>query len=656
MAAQKKFIQSPNPVKDPNLKGLKAQPRGGRRTTNALKDEALKLLQKGHQRADVLEYLGRTTSTWAYWRRSDPEFAKAVDRIVAMRERKNKPGSKDAVAVPDFPEFCYEYLGWELYRHQLQWFDIMEGRAPRDLHSSQMYDVGRQTHLIINTPPNHAKSTTLTVAYVLWTILKNRNALVAIVSKKQEMAADFLSQIKDFLTNPAYEKLHRDFAPDEGFEKTATEWNRTRIRFGPAAGRDESAANPTVQALGLQSQIYGTRLTLCILDDCIDTNNANEVDGQFNWLTRMVITRLGAEGRLLVVGTRVAPVDLYSELRNPERYSGEDSGWTYFAQPAVEDFGDGKPENWQTLWPRSNKPQVGDLKSEPDENGLYPMWTGPRLKALRAIIGENAWVQGYQQMDLQETAVFPRDQVYGCVHQMRMVGRLNPGAPGHPEYGMPDLRVIAGLDPASAGHTAAVAVGYCRFDQRRWLLRAHNQAGMTPDQIRNLMISWTEELGVAEWRVEKVLLSTWITQDLTITRELANRGAVIAEHITTKQTKWDVDGGILSLTTLIQGGDRDPKTNLLQLPSTQNEAVRALCEQMVTYFPKTKGKTDLLMALWFAEARIREIAQSQDGYRFMPSPFTTAQDKQFQFAVDLNAIDPQESAEVVFSPFQRRAS
>jgi hypothetical protein len=43
------------------------------------------------------------------------------------------------------------------------------------------------------------------------------------------------------------------------------------------------------------------------------------------------------------------------------------------------------------------------------------------------------------------------------------------------------------------------------------------------------------------------------------------------------------------------------------LPSDQTENVKALIEQLITWSPTTKGKTDMVMALWFCEIRAREM-------------------------------------------------
>lgn len=84
---------------------------------------------------------------------------------------------------------------------------------------------------------------------------------------------------------------------------------------------------------------------------------------------------------MIIIGTRMAPQDLYNEIQNPNLYPDETSPWTYFAQPAVLEFHE-DPNQWVTLWPKTNVPEVtrGARKSQADESGLYPKWDGPRLR------------------------------------------------------------------------------------------------------------------------------------------------------------------------------------------------------------------------------------------------------------------------------------
>ena len=53
------------------------------------------------------------------------------------------------------------------------------------------------------------------------------------------------------------------------------------------------------------------------------------------------------------------------------------------------------------------------------------------------------------------------------------------------------------------------------------------------------------------------------------------------------------------------------KNNILEIPSSEgSEGIKAWTQQLLTWKPETKGKTDTVMALWFAVIRIRELMQS----------------------------------------------
>ncbi len=104
--------------------------------------------------------------------------------------------------------------------------------------------------------------------------------------------------------------------------------------------------------------------------------NAHEWEKQIEWLQKEVITRLGRHGKLLIVGTRVAPIDLYKMIRDGDQWTGGKSPFTYMAMPSVLEF-DENPKNWKTLWPWTDRAE-GDV-DEPNEQGLYPKWDGPSL-------------------------------------------------------------------------------------------------------------------------------------------------------------------------------------------------------------------------------------------------------------------------------------
>jgi hypothetical protein len=69
------------------------------------------------------------------------------------------------------------------------------------------------------------------------------------------------------------------------------------------------------------------------------------------------------------------------------------------------------------------------------------------------------------------------------------------------------------------------------------------------------------------------------------------------------------------------------RDNLIHLPSDQTENIKALIEQLITWTPTTKGKTDMVMALWFCEIRAREMLNyGKYATHHMKNPFLSRQE------------------------------
>jgi len=399
-------------------------------------------------------------------------------------------------------------------------------------------------------------------------------------------------------------------------------------------------------------QIYGARADLIILDDCITGANAHEWEKQIKWLQQEVITRLGKNGKLLVVGTRVAPSDLYRELRNPEHWSGGRSPFTYLGMPAVLEFNK-KPENWQTLWPKSDRPWDGDEDIEADEEGLYPKWDGQALFQRRSEVTPSTWAMVYQQEDVESDSIFPPLCVQGAVNGMRKTGVLNPGAPGHPQdYG--NRRVIIGIDPAMSGNTAAVVVAIDMDTKKRYVLDVENMTEPTPEKIKDLIHDWTIKYQPNVVVAEKNAFQLFLTKDASIRDFLASRGVQFREHFT-GNNKWDVGFGVASMASLF-GTHNESKfikgTNLIELPSSNNsEGVKALINQLITWKPDAnkRQKTDCVMALWFTEIVAREwLERGTYSQQFAQSRWHSVKQLNERFVVDLDEAYAEQQTEVFY--------
>ena len=580
---------------------------------------------------------GKSMKTYEYYRRTDKVFSDKVDRT--RLGLKDKSFASADVHDITFSEFRERFLHSKTFPHQQNLVDVIEGREPSWLHPSMKWEPGiANNRVLINIPPNHAKSITITVDYVTWQVVRNPNFRVLIVSQTQRLAADFLYAIKQRLTHPMYEDLQQAYAAGVGFNSKSASWQATRITFGDEI-RESSEKDPNIEAVGIGGQIYGKRADMIIIDDAVTLANANDFERQIKWLTQDVRSRLNPTGKLIVIGTRVASVDLYRELRNPDKYPGGLVPWKYLAMPALLET-DEDPEKWVTLWPASDQPFDGQSESDKNSDGLYPRWSGRNLFNERQSMDASTWALIYQQQDISDDAIFDPVCVRGSIDGMRKAGPLNASYPGHPKN-LNGFTYICGLDPAMVGDTAVVCYAIDRSSHKRYIVDAHKITRPTPAQIRQLIFDWTDLYKPSEWIVEKNAFQAFLTQDENIRMHLASRGVVLKEHHT-GSNKWDAGFGVASMSTLFGTKQQDGKhhrDNLIHLPSDQTENVKALIEQLITWSPTTKGKTDMVMALWFCEIRAREMLNyGQYAQHHMKNPFLSNYEKNKRVVVNIDEL------------------
>lgn len=585
---------------------------------------------------------GKSIKTYEYYRRSDPAFKNLADRTRLGSIEKNF--TEETAKGLDFRTWRSKYLKQETFPHQLNFIDVIEAREPSWFHPAMKYEKGAaDNRILINIPPNHAKSITITVDYATYKIVNNPNFRILIVSQTQRLAADFLYAIKQRLTHPMYEELQTAYAAGVGFNTKTASWQATRVTFGEEL-RESSEKDPNLEAVGIGGQIYGKRADMIIIDDAVTLSNANDFEKQIKWLQQDVRSRLNPTGKLIVVGTRVAAVDLYKELRNPDRYPGGIIPWTYLAMPALLEAHE-DPAKWVTLWPYSDQPFDGQTDEHKTQEGLYPRWNGKHLHAERQAMDASTWALIYQQQDISDDAIFDPVCVKGSIDGMRKAGRLVPGHPGHPRD-LNGFSFVCGLDPAMVGDTAAVCYAIDRITHKRYIVDAIKVTRPTPAAIRQLIIDWTNLYTPAEWIVEKNAFQSFLTQDEGIRQFLASKGTILREHHT-GSNKWDAGFGVASMSTLFGTKQQDGKhhrDNLIHLPSDATENVKALIEQLITWSPTTKGKTDMVMALWFCEIKAREwLNQGIHTAHHLKNPFLSRYERGKRLVINIDqALQEQE--------------
>ena len=597
------------------------------------KKKVLQFVSQGLPLADALARAERKQDVMKDWRK-DEKFMRDLEKAREEGEKVLATTTGEAKYKLGFEEFSKEFLDSPIFPHHRSWIDILEGREPSYLHPAMVYEPASPKRLLINVPPEHAKSTVITVNYYVYRIAMDPNIKITIVSKTQERAKEYLYSIKQRLSHERWAKMQSVYGPAGGWKEDADTWKADRIYLS----RDSTEKDPTVQALGIGGQITGARSNLIILDDVVTTSNAHEWEKQLLWLQRDVITRLGDAGKLLVVGTRIASNDLYREIRNGDHWTSGKSPFTYMSMPAALEIYE-NPEDWVTLWPKSHVPWEGsDENLEPDENGLYPKWDGPALFRRRSEVSASAWALVYQQQDVQEDSIFAPACVQGSLNGMRKRGPLKPGAAGHPkEQG--NWYTIMGLDPAMSGNTAAVVMTVDRKTKMRYILDVENMSDPTPQKIQNLIESWVTKYRPNELRIEINAHQKAYALDEELRTYLASQGVRFSSQFTGKN-KWDTGFGVAAMSGLFgtMRGNTHNNDNLIEIPSQEgSEGIKSLIQQLITWKPDTKGKTDCVMALWFCELRAREvIGVNKLGQTHVYNKWATKRQLENRWVVNLN--------------------
>lgn len=589
--------------------------------TAEAKAKFLDLISQGWQINDAITAVGRKYETYKSWCKDDLEFKAAKDKA---RDAVAETEETGRLPVPDFPEFCAE-LGMPMFPHQRRYWDVLHGAEPEQ-HPLMKFRRGTEWdpskadipggRMIFNGPPGFAKSTTFTVLWVLWLIHRDPNVRIILVSKTKDSAVKQLGRIKWYLTSSVNRSVISKYAPRQpdgtvGWKDPDQSWSQSQIFV---MGKGDGEKDPTVEALGMGGQIFGARADLIILDDVVTLSNVNEYEKQMTWLDQEVESRLDGRGMLLLINTRVSPVDLFSQLRDVTD-ADDNYVYTYFSQPALLDEGDGTPETWVSLWPEG-----------------FP---AKRLRKMRR--DESRWALVYQQQDVAEDATFDPKAVQASINSARFPGPMSAGAMGHRAEGMDGLYVVGGLDPAAGGYTAMVICGLDRKTGKRFILDGFNQKATSVETLKSTMRRFTEQYRVNEWVVETNAAQKFLIQDAQLKAFLQGRGVKITPHNTNRE-KHDTDFGVMSMAQLFltcgepakagQGGPwrKTPETALIELPSPrQNAWVSELVNQLVVWQPTGMGqltKTDLVMALWFTHLACDKLLnRGRDRAGHMHNPF-----------------------------------
>lgn len=550
------------------------------------KESFLELLKAGYNISQAAEYLGYDGYKWAHNAgQRDPEWWEQVQAI--------RSGDWDENAdIPDlsrmsFEEFVRVYMGFEMAEHQQKMADALQD------------PYGKLVMILAH--PEAGKSTVVTLWYVLYKIAQNPDIRIALVSKSSDKANDLLRRVKRYLTEPhLYEDAERNLIEDfGGFQPThgELEWSATRIFIKQ---RRSGERDPTVQALGIGKQIYGTRLDLLILDDSLVLDNQvteGNRDRLDNWFTAEARSRV-QKGQTVICGTRLFPLDLYGQWR--KALAGHPLYREVIIPAILDEYTENERPSWPEYWTLDGYDEVEELDT--GEKVIVGYRQG--LRDIRSEVvarNESQWKLVYQQEDIEDTSmIFRQDHVQKAfdLGSNRARGRVYENE-----------ILILGVDPAVSGRAASVLIAYNPETMVRTVIDMFVGRNLGATGIRQQLFYqfWDKyrEHGIAFTVVEVNYAPTLMGDEAFMSRASASNTLVKPFKTTArgkkKGSKWDEEYGVAAQAALFGNGlmafvGANPDDRTLLQP---------LVDDMLT-FPFA-DEQDALMALWVANSEAGSI-------------------------------------------------
>ena len=450
---------------------------------------------------------------------------------------------------------------------------------------------------MILSPPRHGKTDLLT-HFAVWQICKNPNVRIMWVGGNEEIAKNAVGSVLDHLEHN--QKLIEDFCiPGQTFKpknRSGKSW--TAGQFTVATRTVTGIKSPTMVAVGKGGKILSRDSDLIIADDIEDhgtTIQPSAREQTRQWWTTTLSSRKEEHTAIVIIGSRQHPEDLYNFLlENPQMHKiVEEAHSTECVKPETEFEEHTDCMLWASK--RSYK------------------WLYSRLQAAETTGGKSIFEMVYLNKAFAEgIAMFDVEEIDSCRDVNRVVGQVPA-----------NVKLIAGLDPASTGYQAAFLWAVNTDTGKMYMIDIENQKGGGIIQARKTVKNWHEKYNLAHWVIEENGFQRAIRQDTEL-REYCARMGIYLEGHQTKKNKFDPIFGVGSMRELF-------KEQLISLPygSAESETKSNIYRRQLIYFStgasKQSGrnnKSDVVMASWFPMRVVRRLQKerlAEVGLDYKPS-------------------------------------
>ena len=251
----------------------------------------------------------------------------------------------------------------------------------------------RKAKVAIAAPRGHAKTTIVSLVYVLWCILYNKERLILITSNTSDQAITLLKDVKYQLK---YNPLIASDFPEISRGKKPKPWRDNKIQLpkGSMIIVYGAGQNPR----GIKNDKDRPGLIIC--DDLENQEQAESEEQReklFSWFNGTLLNTGHPDTNVIVVGTILNHNSLLANLVDPEK----SHGWDGKLYKAVEQFSD-NPQLWEKWSAIYRSREVFENKTGPKAAERY--FNVNKVKLLKGT--KVLWPQResyYDLMVLRET-------------------------------------------------------------------------------------------------------------------------------------------------------------------------------------------------------------------------------------------------------------
>jgi hypothetical protein len=276
------------------------------------------------------------------------------------------------------------------------------------VRATAVMERGEAARLGVFAPPQEGKSRRVTIAFVLWLLVRNPDLRIGIASYEQEVAATFSTPIRNWITEyGSGTPLNPRPLTDDLLGITLRGDSTSKTRF------DLAGHTGGLLALGMKGGWSGKPLDVLVIDDPYKdrerADSAKHRKAVEEWFQNVAIPRFPTAGLIVLVQTRWHPDDLAGYvIRSEAAHPEGQRRWRFVNVPA---------QAMRTPLTDDGQPKPGWL---PDSLGRAPGRyllsargrTPADWAARRGEVGEMVWGSLYQQHPTPpEGAIFAYEHI-----------------------------------------------------------------------------------------------------------------------------------------------------------------------------------------------------------------------------------------------------